>query len=250
VKVSQGTALNGRKGYGVFASEVAVLIQVNASMKTLKPEFHVYRSMVLKYVNHYVNPLDDIVLVTRLVPHVGHDPRTMRSLVEQGCSPTQVCVLIIQVFMTLEVIAKCARGFVHMDLLLNQIFLRRWTEGPLTLRVDGKTTFRLPRQPFWPVIGDFGFAVTDKVKDAQFEPGQVHPVQDMYRFFHDLRVAAGHGPLVSLVDTIIDQVFDSPLHTFKLRRGYLTAAECRRLGLRLHSYIDVMAYSATLLRFT
>ena len=252
IKVSQGAVLENRRGYGVFANEVASLMQVNAAMRTLRPEFQLYRDFVLAYVKHYVSPSNDIVLVTRFVPYEGTDPKTMRELVARDCSTRALCVMIIQVFMTLEVIAKCVPGFVHMDLLMSQIFLRRWTsEKTQALRVDAKTTFKLPKQDFWPVIGDFGFAVTNKVKDVQFDAGEVHIVQDVYRFFYDLRhYAKDHKALRGLTDTLIDEVFGGRFYSLETHRGYLSASECKRLGRRIESYIDVMAYSNTLMRFS
>lgn len=241
---------HARKGLKVFLTEAKVLQQISIAMKTLKQEFKLYASFVLQFVNYFENSVDnDIILVTKLV----HTGLTLKDYIQE-CTFQELCVFIIQIFMTLEVISKCVPGFLHLDLLTSQIFLRptKADEHLFRLRIDENSVFVLPIGRFIPVIGDFGFSVSNMYWHRMpFGPEKEFycKLQDIYRLLSDIYFVGNYKfpKLYGLLQEIFDGHFDWYLQQAQdYYNHYLPPKACKS---KLLNYIDVMSYSPTLLKF-
>jgi hypothetical protein len=265
----------------VDAIEATIMQQVQAGMNQLAPKYSAYRSHVVQYISHIQTRIDDAsgpsdaVLVMGLVPFSPGEPKNMAELVTRfSPSPEDLDVLIIQMFLTLNVVTQVTPGFRHLDLLMNQVFLQRWPEDRAFEQLPtGTGYFLLPRRAFYGVLGDFGWSTTDQeaYNENEFRKLRVSqkcirgPAQDIFRFFQGLYNAAKAKNSLkpatrAHIGQLIKEIFKGHYGALQLSKepaggktlgfyGYLDNASCEYLNSICPTYASVVSNSKSLARY-
>lgn len=237
----------------VLNHEALVHREITVALANQPTRWRAYSRHVVGYVHHYTGPTCvDSIIVSQFVPHVSGAPRNLRELImEHGVSRRDMNAILVQVFMTLEVVRTLVPGFVHMDLLLAQVFLQPWPRSLVsdTLPVDESRQFVVDRRAFWPVIGDFGTSVTDACRSAErtyrfSEFTSLRPAQDIFRFFVDLKSAARGKRIAAYVEQILEIIFQGQFYDLVDRTKhpcmYLPASVAETLEQHLPTYMSVV----------
>lgn len=235
-------------GARVFPHEAKVLRQVTEALDGLGREWSTYKTHVITLLDFATDGAGETVLVSKLVRTSGSQPKNLRDLIRSSsCKQSELVAIIIEVFMTLDVIQRRVPGFVHMDLLTPQIFLSDWPASSPSniLPVNRTMAFVVPKQRFWPVLGDFGTAYTDahpqSASDYAFDkkgPGFINVGQDIFRFFLGMYTDASTQSTRAFIRQIADEVFRgrfAALIDMRDEFGYLPAAIVKKLNFKYYS---------------
>lgn len=251
VKTSLSLLDSNRPNSRVLPHEAYVMHQITLAMNELGPRYEIYKTCVLQFVEHAVDSHNETMIVYKFVPYIDASVQNLRAYASSGLmKPKDIAIIIIQVFLTLQFIRLRVPGFVHMDLLLQQIFLCAWPgNGPVKMPINSTKSFVVPKRVTWPVIGDFGTSVTDAFQQAKVDygfnrhgPTFCNITQDVFRFFYDL-YALIEGPAKDYVLELCQQVFQGQF----LR--YVQSALHFNFAMYLPPGIDVFqSYSSVLER--
>lgn len=131
-----------------------------------------YGSYYSKHIIEYVDYIQESreksspnILVTKLVEYSPGRVLNLKEFLRSGqCTVKILDSILMQVFLTLDYAIARVPGFVHFDLLCQQIFLRKtekMVELPTPLSIfKSKTSIEA-------VIGDFGFSISDMYPNKQ-----------------------------------------------------------------------------------
>ena len=261
IKISKEVLNPRHVGAQVSIHEALVLRDIYVALRALSGPWTTYKRCVLEYVNHVqgrsVSGALETVLVTKMVPRKSKDSvRNLQEHLRSGrCTAKDLVVSIIQVFMTLDLLQTLVPGFVHMDLLTAQIFLRRWPlSGPAVLPVNSESHFVLPIRRYWSVVGDFGTAVTTARPQAVFDyrfnekpPGFVSPAQDVFRFFLDVHHCTRGTGLAGFADSLVHTLFGTHFNEL-VHAAQLHSKDTMYLPAHLASALPFNRYSNVLAR--
>lgn len=241
VKTSLSILDPGKPNARVLPHEAYVMHQITVAMNELGPRYEIYKTCVLQFVEHAVDTNQETLIVYKFVPYIDANVQNLRAYAMSGLmKPKDIAIIVIQVFLTLQFIRLRVPGFVHMDLLLQQIFLCAWpNNGPVVMPINSTKAFVLPKRVTWPVIGDFGTSITSQFPQAKIDYGFYKQgvdfcniTQDVFRFFYDL-YALIHGPSKDYVLEICQQVFQGRFLDYAQRAAQFNFAMYLPLGIDL-----------------
>ena len=245
----------GSGGGSVGSSEAEILLEINNSMRGLGGYWKNYKNHVLHYVSHK-NVDNETILVSELVQQKRRGYNNLKDFILSGeCTITDLNHMIIEIFMTLQIITEIVPGFIHMDLLLSQIFLCESLK-PEFLPITSKRIFYLRDKKYSTVLGDFGTSSSKKVINSQlkYHGIEANVFQDIFRFFLNLEELSAGKKIQNYVKTIIDTIFRKLFYVLKSRtrgNGYLPKKVLDEVGPYMYSdVIDALPwlkkYEATL----
>ena len=127
-----------------------------------------YSSHIITYVDYIEESANNPnILITELVEFSPGRAMNLKEFLRTGlCTVPILDSLLIQILLTLEYASKRVPGFVHFDLLAQQIFLRD-TGKQVTMRTPN-SIFKL-KTTIQAVIGDFGFSISNMYPN-RYEP--------------------------------------------------------------------------------
>lgn len=129
-----------------------------------------FGTMYLKHIIRYVDYIQETrenpsILITQLVEFSPGRALNFKEFLRSGnCTVDILESILIQILLTLEYAYQRVPGFVHFDLLPQQIFLRD-TKKQVVLKTPS-STFKL-KTTIEAVIGDFGFSLSTKYPNHQ-----------------------------------------------------------------------------------
>ena len=248
VKLSKSAIYEGAGG--VQQNEVRVFREIKEAEKLLKGRWRIYRNHILQYVNDYTQGSENVIVSQYVSPANGGVIRNLHDFIKSGkCTPRDIEIIVIEIFMTLFVLRDIVPGFVHMDLLAAQIFLTA-NDSLDSLPINKNSNFVFGPRSYRPVIGDFGTTVTnmhrESIDDYKFYNDIVDIFQDVFRFFADIYSLAKGRTIEKTISSMIQHIFRgtfSKLSSIARQdpNNYLSlkaTSIMKQVGLK--SYIDVI----------
>lgn len=171
------------------SNEGKILKEIHDNLPLLPEQFENYADQIISF-RDFTTRQNTEVLVTSLVETGPNKTMNFKQFLESGLplSGDAFDSIILQVILTLRIITKLlAKNFVHVDLLVKQIFLKP-SEPTKTLWVSNKYYVKMP-SAYTAVMGDFGHSITEKHPKNFVGPlhSQIKGIgQDLFRFFWNL----------------------------------------------------------------